>query len=176
MRAFVAIPLPALWSDALVKVSAMSLKGEKIRRVSSKNMHITQLFLGEIKDEQALMKTWMSLEEKLPSFSLRADGFCLKLSHNKGMLWLRFHPHKIFNKNAYLLRKALISYIASPNPLKLSSIPHITLLRGRSLKAEKPLPPLPLTDELRVAYYELWQSHLTMEGASYSRLKRISLL
>ena len=173
MRVFIAIPLPAIWSDALPRLDALNLQGEKIRRVRPQDLHITQLFLGQVQDEEALMRGWNSLAGRLPSFRLRPAGFCLKPSHSRAMLWLRFHPQETFTNNAHRLGDSLIPYIASSRPPGLLPVPHITLVRAQHLRAVGPLPSW--MEELRVTHYELWRSHLTPRGASYSHLGRIPL-
>ena len=168
MRLFFAIPLPPNWSDTLAQQDLSAVKGTKIRPVAAANLHITQLFLGEVDDYQPLLEMSLSLKS-LRSFTLSVD----RLTVNKRMIWLRFHPNDIFSLNGNLLKESSKPY--APMISATSFIPHITLLRGNNLKLEEPLPSPLVANELEVTEYQLWQSQLSSRGAQYSSLGKIEL-
>lgn len=167
MRLFFAIPLPSSWSESLIRQDLSVVKGKKIRPVAAANLHITQLFLGEVGDYQPLLEMRLSLM----SFTLSVDKLCL--AANKRMVWLRFHPNDLFSFNGSLLKENARPY--APMIGATSFVPHITLLRGRNLKLEEPLSQPILANELKVTQYELWQSQLSSQGAQYSSLGKIDL-
>ena len=168
MRLFFAIPLPPSWSDSLAQQDLSAVKGTKIRPVAAANLHITQLFLGEVDDYQPLLEMFLSLKSlkslrSLKSFTLSVD----RLTANRRMVWLRFHPNDTFSLNGKLLKESAQPY--APMIGAASSIPHITLLRGNNLKLKEPLPSPLVANELEVTEYQLWQSQLSSRGAQIGR-------
>lgn len=177
-RLFIAYPLT---SGIISKIGFLEKEIEenfklKIPWIPLKNLHLTVIFLGNIKQED-YFEIEEIFEEKLPFkiFDIKVKKLDYGPPNKKRMIWLYVEK----NKNLEIIKKFFEDKL---NERKINYkreereyLPHINLAR---LKREKDLPEIKkdLNWSFRISEVSLFQSFLKKEGAEYKILKSLYLI
>jgi RNA 2',3'-cyclic 3'-phosphodiesterase len=169
-RLFVGIPLPDELAQTLATCRKI-INHSELAWVSTANMHITLLFLGDVPSGKI-----DNIAEKLASM-VTFPAFCLRfkevqLINRRGqlnMIWAGFEESSEFTILATQI--AQIVNIPSEYP----PLPHITLARvkrNKKLKVDKNIFPSIHHLKLAVKNFNLYESKLTPRGSVYTILEQ----
>ncbi len=172
MRLFVAIPIPASISRALIELKSNE---RGFRWVPEGNHHITLKFLGET-DPSSIPEIHRALSEiHLQRFSLRLDGLGSFSSKGRpSVLWAgvgRIPPHL-----PVLHRKVLDAlWRVGFEPERRSFHPHVTLARiegvsSQAFSAYRKKQPAFVSDDFPVGNFTLYQSRSGSGGVRYGAI------
>lgn len=174
-RLFLSVPLlPA----QIVTLTAFSQNFPKqnLRWTKPQNLHITVLFLGEVKKEKiADLTSSLKRLSAIEPFKLNFQRFCLAPPYRPPrMIWAEFEKSLAFDRlcqKAYLFSCDFCS-VRPPQ----REIPHVTLARFKDkLKSfDFPLNP-PCLEALLVKQVCLMSSLLTPRGPIYNQLEKFNL-
>jgi len=176
-RLFLAIPLPEEIISYLTHYLVPYKQHHTLKKgtwCDPKNLHITTLFLGDVKvakipEIEALLKNEFL---KVHAFHLIFDKIHFFPSQKKThMIWASYQEREEFSKLVESLQKALQLEEEPHKP-----IPHITLVRLKHIFVKEKIyfNPIQLPD-LEVNSCELYSSELTNKGPIYTLIQKFSL-
>ncbi len=174
-RLFLAIPLPTPYLDVLGKL-AEKYNFQGVRWTFQRNLHITALFLVDVKDEK-ISPLAQALDQlaNYQTFELKFKGLSFAPPRRPPrMIWVDFEESPNFDnltKKCFLICK---SFCHVRPPYKQT--PHITLARFQHNADYRhiALPQIKL-NPLVVEEIRLMESVLTPQGPIYSKIKSIKL-
>jgi 2'-5' RNA ligase len=203
VRAFLALAPPHEWREYFAAtqnclreffVAQAPQALRSIKWVTSENIHLTLLFLGEIAVENipelaALLESAVS---RTPAFDLSVSGFgCFPPHGAPRVLWLGVNaPIALRELQAKLVRelaprRAVLCPAAGARAFQAAGFsPHLTLARlknldpksARALRAMLDTFPIPSFSSWHVTEVQLLRSDLTSRGAKYSLLATARLV
>ena len=174
-RLFLSISLPDIYLD---KFEAWQEKYDlrDIRWTARQNLHLTVLFLGDVKGERVnrLINSLESIEKTAP-FSLNFKELTLAPPYRPPrMIWAIFNSSSAFDSLVQKCFAACKDFCQIHSPYR--QIPHITLARFReNADYHKIVLPHFTFDPLKVKKIHLVESTLTRQGPIYDRLQTITL-
>jgi 2'-5' RNA ligase len=128
---------------------------------------VTILFLGSVNEERfnQVKDGVNKVVKNFPVFELEAQKVRVQKNRFQNMLWLDFKPSLSFAELVSEISKQL-NFSSGKKPL-----PHVNLVRTKEKIMAVNLPyEFKPTIKLHVDSIELWESHLSPKGTTYSSL------
>jgi len=175
-RLFLAIPLPNIWLDQLGGlVEQFNIKG--VRWTNKENLHITVLFLGDIREEEvAFLLEGLEIIRTILAFKLEFNDLIFAPPGQKPprMIWAKIKPSQKLTELGQMTYEISKDFCQVRPPHKQT--PHITLARLKDYanfeKIRLPQLNLGFFDVKKV---KLIESVLTPQGPIYQEMKRWTL-
>jgi len=166
MRCFIGIPLPKNVIDRLVKAEACFSKVDaRMSIVRGPNMHVTLVFLDEIKDTAKIIESLGKVKFKPFKASVKDLSFFPK----SGYIRVIHSPVNVGSKDVCSLYDSIISALGVEHEERFS--PHVTLSRVKFVKSTNELSRacfgVHFEEEFLVSSFNLYKSELTPGGSVY---------
>ena len=182
MRLFVAIPVPPLLSEIFVPIQYELVATQApIKLVNAGSMHLTLLFLGEVKKEaiSSIIQRLEHIAATTHPFFLSCHGLgCFGSNSSPSVIWAGIAPSEqllaLFMQIRTALADVKVDDYSSPHP-------HITLARVRSQSKKKEI--LATINfyksvhfgDFFVSSFVLYESRLTLGRSVYVARKTLFL-
>lgn len=171
-RLFVAVEIPEKQKKELFEKYSLLLDTENFKIVKPESMHLTLMFLGNIKEEEI-----SKLEERLSKVS--AKKFKLKIEgagfFGKNILWLGISKGKQELEGLSAKARREIGFFGE------EFAPHLTIARNKTAssaefaQAFRKIQDTKITAEFFVDGFKLLESTLSSKGPKHSVLKEFAL-
>ena len=180
MRTFIAVEIP---EEVKKRIAEIGKDIKDLRRVESKNMHVTVSFLGEIESVECVGEVLKEVAKDFKPFNISATG-------------LGVFPNKNYIKVVWIgLEKGKVEIVEMSRRLKKilwercgisaeeEDIPHITLARVKFLEENEKKNILRLLEENKDKIFGEWsvekiflkKSTLTPKGPVYETIEGVNL-
>ncbi len=171
LRLFLAIPISSEIKNQILRWQ-MSFAKHHISWTPDRNLHVTLLFLGNVRKENVESLT-QELQKQIPesrSFLLEFEKFCVK---NNAMIWAMFRENESFARLFKIASRAAQPFLGEKIQISQNQIPHVTLARGNHFSSLE-LRQISLP-RIEIKQVELWQSELGAPHPKYSSIAQFSL-